>query len=203
VNAGARPRLLHLVRHGETEGQSSVRFWGSTDVALSDLGRRQVRALAATIAPLRADVIVHSPLSRAVESAALLAEELGLHALPRVVEPAFAEIDFGRIEGLTREEIAAQHPEWFATWQRGQHDGFPGGETLAGFAARVRGGLQRVLAQSHGDVLIVVHRGVIRRIGNAVVGEAAEVPTDLASLSTVQLEPATVVRWNVAAPGPA
>lgn len=191
------PRLLHLVRHGETEGQSSVRFWGSTDVALSATGRAQIRRLAETIAPLRADLIAHSPLSRAAESAAILAEALGLSA-PRLAVPEFAEIDFGQIEGLTREEIASQHPEWFATWQRGAHDRFPGGEALAAFAARVRAGLARLLAASHGDVLVVVHRGVIRRIGEALVGAAADEPTDLASLSTVQVEPPAVLRWNVA-----
>jgi len=193
-------RLLHLVRHGETVGESSIRYHGRTDVALSALGRAQIEALAGAIAPLRVEAIVHSPQVRAVESARILAQRLGLTSVPMQVEADFAEIDFGVFEGLTRAEIEARDPDWFVTWQRGKHTGFPGGEQLEQFAARVRAGFARMLARVGGDALVVAHRGVIRHIVEAVVPERAHVPTDLASVSTLDLARRLVVRWNVCAP---
>lgn len=189
-------RLLHLVRHGETAGNSSIRFWGRTDVPLSAEGRVQVQRLGTAIAPLRVAVIVHSPLVRAAESARILAGTLALHATPTHAEPDFAEIDFGAFEGLTKEEIAQRDPAWYATWERGAHEGFPGGDTLVAFAARVRAALSRVLAATTGDLLVVAHRGVIRRIADALIPGAGEVPTDLASLCTLRLDPPLVLRWN-------
>ena len=190
-------RLVHLVRHGETVGQSSIRFWGRTDVALSDEGRVQVRRLGAAVRPLLLDAIVHSPLSRAAESAQILTRALGLEHAPVHAEPGFAEIDFGVFEGLTREEIADRDPAWFATWERAAHAGFPDGETLAGFEQRVRDAFLRTLERTSGDLLLVAHRGVIRRIAEALLPGAGDVPTDLASLSTLRLTPPGVERWNV------
>lgn len=189
-------RRLHLVRHGETAGESSIRYFGRTDVPLSDLGRRQMAALARAVAPLHAHAIVHSPLQRAAESARILAEGLALSCAPEA-EDAFREIDFGAFEGLTREEIARRDPVWFAVWQRGEHERFPGGEAIADFAARVRAGLQAVLARTRGDVLVVAHRGVIRQIARCVLPEGGDEPAELASLSTVRLAPPAIERWNV------
>ena len=81
--------------------------------------------------------------------------------------------------------------------RRGAHLGYPGGETLSGFAARVRAALARTLARTEGDLLVVAHRGVIRRIADALVPDAGDNPSALASLSTLRLEPPAVVRWNV------
>ena len=44
LDAGSRLNRIVLVRHGETTGESSIRYYGATDVPLSDLGRQQVRA---------------------------------------------------------------------------------------------------------------------------------------------------------------
>ena len=197
MSASRPSRLIHLVRHGETTGQSSIRFWGRTDVPLSEHGRAQVLRLAGVVAPLHVDAVVHSPLSRAAESAEILVRALQLDQAPTHAENDFAEIDFGHFEGLTREEIAARDGAWFATWERGAHLGYPGGETLSGFAARVRAALARTLARTEGDVLVVAQRGVIRRIAEALVPGAGDSPSALASLSTLRLEPPAVVRWNV------
>jgi broad specificity phosphatase PhoE len=193
VSAG---RLLHLVRHGETVGQSSIRYWGRTDVALSDAGRQQMRALGASVPAPSVAAVVHSPMLRAAESARLLVEALGLTGVPTRAEPDFAEIDFGAFEGLTRAEIAAHDPEWFAAYEARRHTCYPGGETLGGFAARVRAGLARTLGTG-GDVLVVAHRGVIRHIADELLPGQGDAHTDLASWSTLRLGPTGVVRWNV------
>jgi broad specificity phosphatase PhoE len=151
-------RLL-LVRHGETAGQSSVRYYGSTDVPLSRVGEAQMQRAGAALAGERFDAVYTSRLRRARLGAALVTG--GAHAARPLA--AFDEVCFGRWEGLTREEIAARDPEHFARWQaQPEQFVYPGGECRQAFRARVAAGLQRVLEPARaGSLLLVVHRGVI------------------------------------------
>src|SRR5260221_4158555 len=104
---------LVFVRHGETVGNSSVRYHGRTDVELSESGRMQMRAarrwLQTHFDSPRFAPIVTSPLCRALEGAAIIA---GVDN-PIVKIDEFAEVDFGRFEGLTAEEIKSRYPADF------------------------------------------------------------------------------------------
>ncbi len=156
-------RRVWLVRHGETEGQSSVRYHGSNDVPLSDLGRAQIRALSPLFAGLQPSRILCSPLSRARESAAILAASQGWNAAAIGCDERLREISFGACEGLTQPEIAARHPEFWRLHQAGKADAFPGGEPFAGFASRVRAAaLEAEASHQGGDLVIVAHRGIVR-----------------------------------------
>ncbi|MBW2272910.1 MAG: histidine phosphatase family protein [Deltaproteobacteria bacterium] len=162
-----------VVRHGETEGQSSIRYHGITDVPLSDEGREQIRHLASTLPAEGYDVVVSSPLRRALETAEIIAP-----SSPVRVEPAFREIDFGRWEGLTAEEIEARDPELFREWRtRGTEFDFPEGEPRAAFRARVREGIDALVADGahEGDsALIAAHKGVFRTIVERLTRESID-----------------------------
>jgi len=150
---------ITLVRHGETTGQSSVRYYGSTDVPLSALGEEQMRRAGAALAGESFDALLASRLRRSRHGAALVA---GHRLVPRTMT-GFDEVDFGRWEGWTREEIAARDAEQFERWQ---HDPetfvYPGGECRQSFHRRVAGEIAALFAEPPGrDLLIVVHRGVI------------------------------------------
>ncbi len=177
------------MRHGETEGESSIRYHGSNDVALSAVGRAQIERLRPKVSAHRFTAVVHSPLSRAVTSAQVLAEVLPPPAPPMDERADLREIDFGAIEGMTDGEIKAAMPEWHRAWRAGETDGFPGGDSLSEFDARVRAAV-RAVVQDHprGDLLLVAHRGVVR--------VAAEVLLDLPAGKgpTVDLGSLTVVR---------
>jgi probable phosphoglycerate mutase len=160
-------RLIYLVRHGETVGESSTRFHGRNDVALAESGRAQVaRAAAALAAELAAPppVLIHSPLARARASAEIIAA--ALRPPPALeAEPRLAEVWFGDLEGMTEAEIAAAHPEWHRAWKEGRHDRYPNGETLAGFAARIGEGFAAVRERHpRGDVVVVAHTGTIKGV---------------------------------------
>ena len=163
-------RRLVLVRHGETDGQSSVRYFGRTDVELSAEGRAHMRALAVAMArdPDALDFVVASPLKRALDSAEILAGGAPVQILDEL-----REIDFGRWEGMTKEEIAASDPVLYKDWQDGA-PGFeyPNGEPRAKFRARVERGLARLLEGHAADVLLVAHKGVIRTIVEKLTGQA-------------------------------
>jgi broad specificity phosphatase PhoE len=153
--------LVCFVRHGETVGASSIRLWGSTDVALSELGREQIRSVRELLRGQRFDRVFTSPLSRARESADILA---GAGAATVVVDD-FREIDFGEWEGLTAPEIAERDPEGHAAWQRGGADfQFPNGDCRRHFKDRVCLAFQRSFADAAGCCLVVAHTGVIRTL---------------------------------------
>ncbi len=161
-----------LVRHGETEGESSIRYHGITDVRLSELGREQMRRAARSIEARRGDVnfgkVFSSPLVRASEGAQIVARD----AAAIVTIEELAEVHFGLFEGLTADEIRERYPDHFAVWNADRlapDYTYPGGESRANFAARVERGLERVLAiwkpeRGDRDALLVAHRGVIRAI---------------------------------------
>ncbi|MBJ22868.1 MAG: histidine phosphatase family protein [bacterium] len=161
---------LILIRHGETVGQSSIRYHGVTDVPLSDLGREQVHASRAHIGGETYEGVWASTLCRSWESARVVAPG---HAIE--IDSDFREIDFGRWEGLTIEEIAALDPEFYADWQaRRPGFEFPEGETRAAFRARVARGLERLRATGVESALIVVHKGVVRTILELAAGFSLE-----------------------------
>jgi len=142
-------RTLVIVRRGETVGNSSIRYFGRTDLELSELGRQQMHAVrrwlrtqfgAARFAP-----IIASPLRRAREGAAIIAGP----DCPIIQIEEFVEVDFGRFEGLTAEEIAMHYPADFARWNSDRLDpsfSYPGGESRREFTDRVTHGIDRLLS---------------------------------------------------------
>ena len=162
----AKLRRLVLLRHGETDGESSVRFHGSSDVDLSAEGRAQMQRAAALLGRLP-DLVAASPLRRSWRSAVIAGEGARVR-----LEPDFREIDFGRWEGLTKDEIRARDPVLFEDWQK-RAPGFeyPGGELRGAFRERVQRGLERLLGENARDALLVLHKGVIRTLVETLSGE--------------------------------
>ena len=161
-------RQILLVRHGETDGASSIRYFGSTDIDLSDAGLAHMRQLAAGFASRRVDLWLASNLRRSWRAAAIVS-----HGAPIRIEPDLREIHFGQWEGLTQEEIAARDPVLYEDWQAGK-DGFefPGGEARAAFRARVGRVVARLLAGRARFAAGVLHKGVIREMARQLTGEA-------------------------------
>ncbi len=162
----------YLVRHGATVGDSENRFHGRGDVALSLQGKAQVEALAPFFLGVRPVVLVHSPLSRARDSALYLARAAGWTQVPLVEKEGLRELDFGRCEGMTRGEIEEAFPEFAALWRTGKgYDSFPGGESLRAFTERVAGAVRELEEEyPRGDLVMVAHKGVLRRVLWALVG---------------------------------
>jgi len=166
----SRLRRVVLARHGETEGESATRFHGSGDVRLSAEGEARMRELGRSFGYERFDRVVASPLQRAWRSA-----QLAGRGAPVKIEADFREIDFGRWEGLTREEIQATDPVLYEDWQnRRPGFEFPNGEPRGEFRARVQNGLEGLMGSGAGSVLVVVHKGVVRAIAETLLGSPLE-----------------------------
>jgi broad specificity phosphatase PhoE len=166
-----RLRRILLVRHGETDGDSSVRFHGSNDVGLSAEGLEQMARAARQVGRQPIDLVVASPLRRSWRAAWIVGG-----GAPVRLESDFREVHFGRWEGLTKEEIQACDPILYQDWQSGA-DGFayPEGESREELRVRVGRGLERLMAADVHSALLVLHKGVIRLIVERLTGESLPV----------------------------
>ncbi|GMQ90817.1 MAG: alpha-ribazole phosphatase family protein [Gammaproteobacteria bacterium] len=150
---------VYLLRHGETvNGQCYI---GHLDVALSDLGRKQMEVAAMGIGGW--DVIVTSPLIRCAEFSRQLAQRLNI---PLITEPDIREIGFGRWEGLDFKTIRARYPEQYRAFLNNPEENTPpGGESLLIFRQRVLTAWKLLQQQYAGQkILLVVHGGTIRAL---------------------------------------
>lgn len=187
-----RLRKLILVRHGETEGQSSVRFYGSTDVDLSLEGHQQMRRAAGELFGRKVDLVGASPLKRSWKGAAIVSRG----AQVRLFE-SFREVDFGRWEGFTDQEIQDTDPTRHSEWKHSSEDfTYPNGESRTAFRKRVSGGLDDLLKEDATSILLVVHKGVIRIIVDILTGqELAEGEPTLGQ--TILLTKEADVKWSL------
>jgi alpha-ribazole phosphatase len=154
-----------LVRHAETDESARGRCYGRLDVRLSPRGHRQAQALARGLADHPLAAVYASPLSRALNTARPIAAEQGLE--PLVVD-ALRELDFGEVEGLSYDEIAAERPDLYRAWME-EPAGvrFPGGEALADLCARVLPVLAQLRARHEREAVAVVAHGGVIRVGLA------------------------------------
>jgi broad specificity phosphatase PhoE len=158
---------IFLARHGESDWNAANRFQGHSDRPLTDLGRRQAEELAEAVAAEKVDAIYSSPLSRALETARIVAMRTGLEV---VEDEDLREVDTGGWSGLSREEVQRRFPEGFERWVSGGA-GWEDGETYEEMAARTLEAVSRIAAAHPGGrVLVVSHGGPIRAIQAAANG---------------------------------
>ena len=179
---------LLLVRHGQSEdaveGEPFARFEGQADPPLSALGRDQARRVGARLAAEHIDAIYVTTLRRTAETAAPLAALLGIEP---EVEHDLREIHLGEWEGWVFEQkFVDRDPVALQMVREQRWDLVPGCEPIAGFAERVRAGIDRI-ATRHPDqrVVVVAHGGTIGEVLAQASGAEpwAFVGADNASLS--------------------
>ncbi len=159
-------RRLTLIRHGLTEWNASGRFQGHSDVPLSPAGRAQAVLLAGYLATFPTiDVVMSSPLKRAVETARIAMPDRELR-----LDPRLRELDFGAFEGLTR-DVIERDPRW-GVWI---HDPFmraaPEGESYHQLRERMIEWLEETrLRFPDAHVAAVTHSGSIQTLLSALLG---------------------------------
>jgi alpha-ribazole phosphatase len=181
-----------MVRHGETELNSALRYWGKSDVKLSALGLMQAERLRDRLAFEKIDTIYASSMVRARVTAEIIASG---HRLGVIECQELCEVDFGKLEGLTFEEIKTQYPDVAKLWvERSPALEYPGGENRSQFYDRVCSFTSR-LGKHTGEetILIVAHSGVLRTLICRLLGIDLDfrwqLRLDLASLSAVEVYP--------------
>ncbi|MEU7737057.1 histidine phosphatase family protein, partial [Streptomyces griseus] len=170
------PATLVLLRHGETALTPEKRFSGSggTDPELSATGRGQAERAAGHFAALgTVQEIVSSPLRRCRETAAAVADRLGLDVR---IDEGLRETDFGAWEGLTFGEVRERYADDLTAWLASP-DTAPtgGGESFAEVAERVAAARDRIVARYAGrTVLLVTHVTPIKTLVRLALGAPPE-----------------------------
>lgn len=155
--------VIHLVRHGQTVLNREIRFRGQRDVPLNRTGRREAIAAGRELADARVQAVYSSPLSRALEVGTAIASASGLEDVEPVDD--LLNLDYGRWEGLTKEEAREVDPE---AWRRYQADPeqahCPGGESLVAASDRVVRALVTLGERHAGQTIAAVSHGVMLRL---------------------------------------
>jgi ribonuclease H / adenosylcobalamin/alpha-ribazole phosphatase len=170
------PATFVLLRHGETPLTPQKRFSGSggTDPSLSAVGREQAERAAEALA--RRGTIQHilaSPLTRTRQTAAAVAERLGIEV---TVEDGLIETDFGAWEGLTFGEVRERYPDDLNTWLSDpEAEPTGGGESFAATATRIAATRDKLVAAYAGrTVLLVTHVTPIKTFVRLALGAPPE-----------------------------
>jgi probable phosphoglycerate mutase len=152
---------LTLVRHGRTIWHAENRYTGVSDVPLDEVGRGQAVALAEWASRRHFDVLVCSPVPRAVATAAPVAAAIGLR--PEVLAD-LREVDFGIAEGRTLAELRETYPDAAEAFVADPvANPFPGAEPPAAAAARAVAALRDVADRYRGrSVLVIAHNTLLR-----------------------------------------
>jgi probable phosphoglycerate mutase len=179
---------LLLVRHGRTDHNAAGRLLGRLDPALDDVGQAQAAALAAEVARLvPGATVVSSPLRRARETAALVADALGAEV---ALDDRWTELDYGELDGRPLSSVPA---DLWATWRADATYRPPGGESLVDLRIRLAPALDELSGRAdRTDVVVVSHVSPIK----AAVTWALGVPDDVTW--RLYLAPASIteLRWG-------
>lgn len=168
--------FLTLVRHGETDWNLARRVQGSTDIPLNETGRAQARAAALRLAeaadPAAPVIVAASDLSRARETAEIIAEHLGVDG--PAAYPALRERAYGEAEGLTDTEFLAR----FGSWGSAE---VPGAEPWDVVRDRAVAGVREIVRDARArtapygpHVIVVSHGATIRAVLRHATGNEVE-----------------------------
>jgi len=163
--------LLLTVRHGLTELNRDKRVSGQgIDVPLLDEGVRQAEEARERFAGTPLDVVISSPLRRAVQTAQIVT---GVPAYAIEIDPLCNERSFGKMEGLMRADVEARFPE--VRYIQIGHIGYslnpPGGEPFPVLQDRARRFLQGVLQRHRGRrILVSSHQTFLQQLHGVLRG---------------------------------
>jgi len=155
------------VRHCQPDlNRSENHCIGKMDIPLSDAGREQAKNLREYFSNKDISEIYSSNLKRAWETAEILAD----NKFSPIIKHNFSELDTGKWDGLSFDEIKRIYPEEYK--KRGEdleNYVVEGGESMAMCRKRAITELNNTLNNSKGNVIIVTHAGVIRTILSSVL----------------------------------
>ncbi len=174
--------MLALVRHGQTDWNAAGRLQGHTDVPLNSVGREQAYDAGASLSAGGWDVLVSSPLGRAVETAQIIGSQVGLELAETV--PDLLERDYRGIEGTVLRGM--ERPRIDELMRQAEPE--------ADVAVRGIAGLQALLrSYPEQNIIAVAHGTILRLTLNVLHGT----PRDyILNGETVELDPDVVLGYR-------
>ncbi len=146
---------LYIIRHGETEWNKEKRLQGQCEVPLNEYGRELARITGQALSDTRFDIIYSSPLSRAYETAQIIAGEREIEIIK---DDRLKEISFGVAEGVPKDEQGENFKDFFFAPEK--YVPSEGGETYEELVKRARDFIENIIypqRNTDNSVLIVAH----------------------------------------------
>jgi len=166
---------LGLLRHGQTDWNINFLLQGVTDIPMNETGIEQVKLAASAIKAEDWDVILTSPLTRAKQTAEIIARHTGFSEI--IEQELLIERSFGEAEGLS-------HDQWRAKYSN--LDDIPGGESRTQLAERSKLLLETISKELAGKrVLAISHGALIRALLS--IASNNELPRDGERLGNASL----------------
>ncbi|WP_312501030.1 histidine phosphatase family protein [Lacrimispora sp.] len=185
---------IYLIRHGQTDWNIQGRIQGSHDIPLNETGRSQAELLAKGMDSRPVSRIFSSTLTRAMETAERISsrQKVEIYSMPQLIE-----VEFGKWEGMTWDEIMEAYPKEYKLWTLSPDEASPpGGETQDQVISRCVLAVGEILRITGGreDVAIVSHGATIAYIVSYMMRNHPEVESIIvenASITTVNYSPLT------------
>ncbi|MBE7722824.1 MAG: histidine phosphatase family protein [Lacrimispora celerecrescens] len=185
---------IYLIRHGQTDWNIQGRIQGSHDIPLNEAGQRQAEQVAKGMDSRRVSRVFSSTLTRAVETA----EKIGSRQKAEICSmPQLIEVEFGKWEGMTWEEIMEAYPKEYRLWALNPDEvAPPGGETQDQVISRCAHAIKEILRITGGreDVAIVSHGATIAYLISYMMRNDPDIESIIvenASITTVNYSPLT------------
>lgn len=157
ADADGRGRIV-LARHGETEWSRDGRHTGRSDIPLTITGEEQARRLGRALAGRTFDMVLVSPLQRALRTAQIA----GFAGFEN--EPNLVEWDYGEYEGRSTEDISAVRGRAWTVWQAAANADPAFGESLERVGQRADAVFDRLAPtlERGADALLIAHGHLLR-----------------------------------------
>jgi broad specificity phosphatase PhoE len=158
-----------LVSNGNTPWDKDKIFQGSKDISLDDLGREEAWAAGKWLKDENIHAVYTSPLSRARDTAIVIARHHNLEVLDL---PGLADLSYGDWDGVPLKEVKVKYADLYRQWEAAPHTVcFPNGEPLAVLRTRALATVEEVV-QRHQDqtLLFMAHRAVNQVLIAAFIG---------------------------------
>ena len=187
--------IVYLLRHGETDWNSEQRIQGNTDISLNANGLNQARQAADYLTRFDIEAIYSSNLSRAYETASIIATKL---QKPHFIDKELTEVNMGRWEGSRWDDIKIEYIDYLPKWLNNlENIPAPGGESYGQVQVRVVRAYKRIISKHREDsnILIVSHGIAIKTLIAYILGLSLNNLGNLellnASISTIEIKEKT------------
>ncbi len=152
---------VFLVRHGHVEGIDRPHFRGRQHLQLTAAGVQQAEQTAAYLHRVaRIDLVVSSPLTRCVTTAAVIGQPLGLAPVP---DEGLIDRDYGDWQGRSFDEVRTDDPAGAAAWQADPTADIPNSEAMRALADRAGAAFDQLVAKHAGRCMVLVAHDTINR----------------------------------------
>ena len=164
-----QPTRLIIIRHGETEWNLEGRIQGHLDSPLTESGRAQAEAIAGRLCEVEVKALYSSDLGRAYATAQIVSDKTGQDI---IIDKRLRELNLGKFEGLTEEEVRKRFPEEYRYLKNAAPDYiYPEGESKRQFSLRVISCLEELMGKHLGDQIVVItHGGALSRLIRYTLG---------------------------------